>query len=603
MADAYVRSLEQLQRLRCFSGEPAEFWNGYLHALVAVAEAEGGLIALRDGRVEPPWRIVALVPQSLKAGLEETLLAQMDSAAAGHEETVRFQHGGRQTVAVRLQTGSDADTCLALLLLERSPATREIQRRLQLVADVPASYQLQRVAAESRTRVEQFATVLDLMEVLNREKRFLAAAMTFCNELASGQRCERVSLGWLDRGYVRLQAISHVDHFDRKTEAVQMLEAAMEESLDQDTEVCWPESHGGGAIRRDHQSFARAHDVGHLCSLPLRVEAGPTAVCTCERAERPFSETEMRLLRLACDHAARRLSDLKRSDRWLGARMAGGLKEALGRLLGYEHTWSKVIAILAAALLGFLVFGRAPYRLKAPVILRTDDVAYLTAPFAGHIEQVGVRVGDLVNRDQGLLALDQTQLTLREAELIAEQNRYLGEIDKARAQNAPADMRISRALYEQAAARHELVRYQLARSQIRAPFEGVIVEGDLMENIGSPVEQGQVLFKLARIDRLYAELEVNEQDVHELTPQMQGRIALASRPQETYAIRLWRMEPVAVPKEKGNVFLVQAQFPAGVQPWWRPGMTGVARLEAGERRLLWILTHRTVEFLRLRLWW
>jgi hypothetical protein len=32
-------------------------------------------------------------------------------------------------------------------------------------------------------------------------------------------------------------------------------------------------------------------------------------------------------------------------------------------------------------------------------------------------------------------------------------------------------------------------------------------------------------------------------------------------------------------------------------------MSGVARVGVGKRSLLWIITHRTLDFLRLRLWW
>jgi hypothetical protein len=32
-------------------------------------------------------------------------------------------------------------------------------------------------------------------------------------------------------------------------------------------------------------------------------------------------------------------------------------------------------------------------------------------------------------------------------------------------------------------------------------------------------------------------------------------------------------------------------------------MTGVAKLDIGRRNLIWVLTRRTVDFLRLRLWW
>jgi biotin carboxyl carrier protein len=441
------------------------------------------------------------------------------------------------------------------------------------------------------------------MVLINAEKRFLAATMTLCNELASRHDCERVSIGWLKKGYIRLQAISHVDQFDKKTEAVQLLEAAMEEVIDQDTEIVVPAAGGKGDIDHDHQAFAKVNDVAYICSLPLRVDEEPVAACTCERSTAPFSDVEMRLLRLSCDQASRRLADLKKHDRWFGARIAMGAREKLGKILGYEHTWLKVLVILVVILVGLLIFGRFPYRVTATAILRTDDVVFLTAPFDGHIDRVSVRVGDNVNEGDTLLSLDQNDLLLSEAALVAEKNRYSSEFDKARASNAPADMRIAQALFEQASARLDLARYQLSQSVISAPFSGVVVEGDLMERIGSPIRQGDIMFKLARIDRLYAELEVNESDIHEIKPSLEGEIALASRPQEAFDIRIFRMEPVAVPKEKGNVFIVHCSLPEGAQDWWRPGMTGIAKLNIGKRQLWWILTHRTVDFLRLRLWW
>jgi hypothetical protein len=38
------------------------------------------------------------------------------------------------------------------------------------------------------------------------------------------------------------------------------------------------------------------------------------------------------------------------------------------------------------------------------------------------------------------------------------------------------------------------------------------------------------------------------------------------------------------------------------ESWWRPGMTGVAKIDAGHRRLLWILTRRFIDMLRMKLW-
>ena len=37
--------------------------------------------------------------------------------------------------------------------------------------------------------------------------------------------------------------------------------------------------------------------------------------------------------------------------------------------------------------------------------------------------------------------------------------------------------------------------------------------------------------------------------------------------------------------------------------WMRPQQTGTAKSDAGRERVIWIATHRLVDFLRLKLWW
>jgi len=604
----YLRSLEELHRLRRFDGEPARFWRVYLGALVAAAEADSGIVAVRVKSAATGWRLLAATPETLlSGGIAETMLNEVagTAAAALDSGASRSDHGGRGVLAVRLQTDTVDEGCVGLFFTTHLPPAEAAERlrRLQLAADIPSSYQLSRVAAEARTRVSQFAGVLDLMVLINAEKKFLSAAMTFCNELASRHGCERVSLGWLEKGYIRLQSTSRSDRFERKTEAVQRLEAAMEEALDQNTEIVVPPGEAGGPIQRDHRAYTEAYDVTHMCSLPLRVDGEAVGTCACERSSAPFSETEMRLLRLSCDQAARRLADLKKSDRWFGARMAASAREKLAGVLGYEHTGAKVIAIVVAAILGLVVFGRFDYHVKAAVVLRTDDLVNVTAPFDGHLDKVLARVGDPVAEGQEMVTLDRTELFLREAELVAEKARYEREFEKAQGSGALADMRITAALRDQAAARLDLARYQLGRASVRAVFPGIIVEGDLIEKIGSPVRQGDLLVKLARMRDLYAELEVNESDIHEIVGEPSGEIALARRPQERFRVKVTRVEPAAVAKDKKNIFVVKAAFTAERLPWWRPGMSGVARLSVGRRSLLWILTHRTMDFLRLRIWW
>ena len=49
--------------------------------------------------------------------------------------------------------------------------------------------------------------------------------------------------------------------------------------------------------------------------------------------------------------------------------------------------------------------------------------------------------------------------------------------------------------------------------------------------------------------------------------------------------------------------MITAELLEPPQPWWRPGMTGLARIDVGQRSIAWILTHRMLDNLRLLLWW
>lgn len=365
----------------------------------------------------------------------------------------------------------------------------------------------------------------------------------------------------------------------------------------------WPRPQDSLFVTRDHQAFSKEQGAPFLLSVPIRLDDDPVGVLTCERTNEPFSEAEVRGLRILSDQAARRLGDLKKYDRWFGARLATYFKESLAKVFGVEHTFAKLVALIISAVLIFMIFGKLEYRVEAPFMLKTDDLAYLPAPFDGYIEEVHAKVGDRVEAMQPLLSLDTHELLLEESTAIADQNRYMTEAEKARSQKAKADMLIAQALEAQSGARLELVRYHLGNAQVKAPFAGIVVEGDLKELLGAPVRKGDILFKVALIKEMYAELKVDERDVHEIIDSADGEIAFVSRPDLKFPIDVQRIDPVAVAEEEGNVFLVRAYFPQELVDWWRPGMSGVAKINVGRRSILWILTHRTIDFLRLLLWW
>jgi hypothetical protein len=610
-----VRSIiASLEKMRRFTGPPNEFWPLFLEAAARLISAKVGLLMVREAEAVV-WKTLLVWPEggmgALKgsdiAGPLEEIASQATDQGYARQRLGNADSLGRDMTALSVRLNlEDERRETSLILITEGPSGLDVEEasvRLNLAADIPAVYQMGRAARQARDDVVQFAEALDLMVLLNAEKRYMAAAMTFCNELASRRQCDRVSLGWLKGAYVRLQAVSHMERFDKKMDAVQTLEAAMEEAFDQDEEILWPRPEGSFSVVRDHEAFSREQGAKNIVSLPIRLDDHPIGVVTCERSSTPFLEEDVRGLRVQCDQAARRLGDLKRSDRWFGARASASVKESLAKLLGVEHTFAKLMGLLVCGVLAFLILGKMEYRVEAPFILKTEDLAYLPAPFDGYIDEVHVKIGDRVKTSVPLVSLDTRELLLEESAAIANESRYSREAEKAQAQNALADMKIAQTLEAQARARLELVRYHIDHATVKAAFDGIVVEGDLEEMLGAPVRKGDVLLKVARLDKMYVELKVDERDINEVAKGERGEIAFLSRPNLKFPVKVEQIEPVAIAEEEGNVFMVRAFLTGNEVGWLRPGMSGVAKIHAGKRNVLWIFTHRTIDFIRIFLWW
>lgn len=613
MDESFKRVAEELRALRVFNGAAKEFWPRFVAASAQLAQADIALLMLGKAGQSPRW--VRMSEWTAGAGQPKQRADFTAFAEQAAERTIQEggfvdeddETAGAFTIGVRLKTSRAEDEVVLLLqvLDFTESAAQDALARLGLAADTPALYQAFLASRQAQADVEKLATVLDLMVPVNSESRFVAALLALCNGVAGRFECDRTCISWEDGGYLRLKAMSRTEKFDPQMEAVQLLEAAMEECADQDEELLWPAAEGSTCVLRDHEKFVAAQRLQHFCTVPLRIKGKVVAVMSCERQARAFNSVEMQQFRLLCDQAVPRLADLHRSDRWFGARWKMALQEKAKGWVGPEHTWAKVLAILGVITLFALFLVRIPYRVEGTFILRAQEVAYLTAPFDGYIDNVPVRPGDVLNKGGEVVSLNRAELLLEQSAAAAEIGRYEREMEKARAAKLLAEMRINNAMLEQARARLAIVNHRLESAVLKSPFSGVIVEGDLRERIAAPVRQGEALYKVARLDGLYVEAEVNERDIKEIfaSNNRTAEIAFVTQPKLTFQAEVETIEPAALAKKDANVFLVRLKLKDGAMDWWRPGMTGLCKINVESRTIWWVLTHRTVDFLRMKLWW
>jgi multidrug resistance efflux pump len=601
---------QALEDCRRYEGVEDGFWPLFAEAIGGVAESSHVLLLRRTLEPLRPWQPFAAWPAKEKFPLgvpldDAGLNAALESAV--REEISEFRPPAEPKARlpiVQIDAGIPGQQFVVLFRFGgMAPAPEEFGRRIARALDLPLLYRRTRALRLASEDNRAFTQAFDLLTMLDKQERFVPAVMTLCNELVRQTRCSRVSLGWKTDAYVQVRAISDLLRFERGTEPVQRLEAAMEEAFDQDEEIVLPEPDDAGYVARDHRMFAQSQGIAYLASLPLRLDQRPVGVVTLERTDRPFSADEITALRVTFDRATRRLDELERTD---GSFWHSGLRAAragIARLLGPEHTWWKALGVVLAIAVLVIVFGTWPYRVEGNFLVRSDTLVNLPAPFEGYIAEVPVRVGDRVHAGDILLRLDKRELLLEQNSLVAELARYEADRAQAEVERRLAEMRSAAASKEQSQANLDITRFRLAHADITAPSDGVVIEGDLRERIGTPVKAGDLLMRMTRIEAMYVEIEVPERDAHAILASHTGEIAFATLPDPRYPIVVDRLEPVARVKQEGNVFVLRAHITApAAGAWWRPGMSGVAKIDAGRKSIFWLLTHRLVDFVRLKLW-
>jgi multidrug resistance efflux pump len=223
------------------------------------------------------------------------------------------------------------------------------------------------------------------------------------------------------------------------------------------------------------------------------------------------------------------------------------------------------------------------------------------APFDGHIAQAFVRAGDVVESGRVLARLDDRELKLEYARLNSEREQEERKSRQVLAGQERGEMMVAAAEVAQTDAKLALITDKLQRATLTAPFDGVVVSGDLNQFLGTPVQQGQLLFQIAPLNAYRVILQVDERDISTVALGQTGQLTLSGLAGQTLAFSVQQITPVASQQEGRNYFRVEAHL-LSAPDRVRPGMEGVGKIDVGERQLIWIWTHPLVDWFRFWLW-
>jgi multidrug efflux pump subunit AcrA (membrane-fusion protein) len=599
-----------LRQLQAFRGAPTEFWQIWTRTAGEAMGAELGVLYVgatgEPGSDPERWQAVSSWPQvpldALPALADTVPSSGIETALSGAIDCVPSLAGNWRVGLVSVALESEGrPLLLALHLPQASPDETLVRSGLQALRLVPRLYEMdrrQRAGARESTRLQE---TLETVGRVVQSQGFDQAALAMVNDLAERFGCETVSFSWWAREGLRLRAISHADKVERRSELTSLLEEAGQEALLQAREIDWPTSDPRQVVLA-HARYATLQQPGQMLTLPLARGEVRLGAISLERQRMAFTRSEKWALRLFADLLlpVLELFELQSRPLWrrLGAEIARSLPSSLKPSTPEGRQFSR--ALLVGALLLLLV--PLPYSIDAGAQVKTDAMAYAGAPFDGYLESSSVSLGVKVRKGDALFTMATRELSLERASILADVAQYAREAEKRRAAGQLPEMQIAEAQVAQSQSRLEQVDYKLGNAEVKATLDGVVVEGEPGKNLGGALRRGETIMKIAALEGMHVEAAVAERDVTQVAVKGEARLTLLAKPGETYVMKVARIIPAASVKDGENAFPVRLEHVDPIPDWWRPGMSGVVKIDAGWRPLAWLMTHRLIDYLRLILW-
>jgi len=484
-----------------------------------------------------------------------------------------------------------------------SESTKQIMRQLQWGSGWIEVLLLRRQMDSDEELQERTSVAFDLIASALEQLHFQDACNAVVTDLATQLDCDPVSIGFVHRGRTIVKAISHASQFERRMNLIRDIGSAMDEAIDQQAVVIFPtKDEWEYRVTKMHSELVSAHKIGSVLSVPLQANGKVVGAITFERpVGEDFNESTIELCDGVTSVLGPILDEKRLNDRSIFPKIGEAFFVQFKRLFGAHYFGRKLATLVLVVFVAFFSIVTDDYRVTAETVIEGLVQRTIVAPFDGYLDTQLARAGEVVTKGQVLASLDDRELALERLRWSTTRRQYLSEYDRALASQERSEVKIILTRIKQAEAQINLLDEQLARTVIKAPFNGVIVSGDLSQSVGAAMQRGEELFNIAPLHEYRVILEVDETDIKDIKEGQLGSLRLASTPGESLDFTVIRITPIAEQSEGRNFFRVEARLHK-VSENLRPGMVGIGKIYVDERLLIRAWTEKLVYWLQLTLW-
>jgi hypothetical protein len=652
-----IRGLvHEIETLARSEASPEEFYQGFLHRVVAALAAIGGAVWTLDeeGRLT----------LSSQINLGETRLHESQDDQQRHGRLLRKVITSRQATVVQPRFASaeedvanPTDFLLVLGVLKSDQEVRGVVEVFQRSGGRPAvergylRFVLQMCeVAEDYLKTRQLRLYSDRQAIWTQLEQFThlahgsldprATAYTLANEGRRLIDCDRISVAIRKGRHLKIEAVSGQETFDKRSNTVTLLgelatvvvrageplwytgdtrdlppqvEEAVEAYVDESHSKCvvvLPLAKPSDHEETDQQPKPKLEFVGALIIEQINTDGIPASM---RRRIDVVGEHGSTALTNAMEHNSLFLMPVWRTigkSKWIVS----------ARTL--PKTIAVAIVLLAALFSLFLI--PAEFQLHGKGTLEPIKKASVFAGLDGNIMGLFVKSGDLVKAGDPLVQLQSTELGVQFEELRSkissnnEQIRRL-ESDIGNPKLAPyekdkndRDLLSARALQEGYMLEMQLLEDKRKNLIVRSPIDGKVITFKVEELLGNrPVQRGDQLLEVIDPTGDW-ELEVRmpedrmghiKKAQHEIKPDLNVDYIMAGDPGHTLRGTVREIQEKAeVQGEEGNTVLVRVKInkdELGIEP--QRGAGASAKVDCGKRSLGYVWFHDVIEFVQSKI--
>ena len=146
-----------------------------------------------------------------------------------------------------------------------------------------------------------------------------------------------------------------------------------------------------------------------------------------------------------------------------------------------------------------------------------------------------------------------------------------------------------------------ILEKELAKADIRAPITGTVVTPFVQRILNQRLVAGDEVCRIVDMDTVQIEMMVPEKEMADVKPAYPILMKVRAYPTDEFEGRVDFIAPVAETVFNQRFIKIRTEI-SNEDGMLKPEMTGVAKIHAGQRRIISLMTRRIIRWVRIEYW-